>query len=310
MRGIANVLCLDGTPRSLLVADVRALGLRGILDHGTDVDLRSTDEVVARIEQRAQHHLASLPYVEATLAPKAIRFGDETVDGAIELSLSTSTYDRFLAAVDVRADGDPDVVLAAMLRLRLGTPPELSHSLGVNLTLETADGKFLWSRRSSAAHIDGGMLAPAMNEGASTVDVDALGHWDPVRTALRGLAEELGLGPEDLAARPGRASVEPHSVIAQVGNGGISVLAHATTRLSADEVERRRAGAPDHREADGPLVRSEASMAGLRDLLVAGGAWVGWGPAALLGLASVRFGGTSLPRISVGAPDAVVARVA
>jgi hypothetical protein len=180
----------------------------------------------------------------------------------------------------------------------------------VNCTLETADGMLVWVHRTGRSAIEGGSLAVAMSEGVSSVDVDDDGSWSPNWTALRGFKEELGIEPAELL------EIELHSLIAQVANGGLSVIGHARTTLTADEVRDRHLDALDADEADGPLVMTEGTVEAVAQLLMTSAPrnWVSWAPAAVLGYLASRHGDVEhlVPRIRRGtsAPSGLAVPVA
>jgi hypothetical protein len=322
MRSRAALLFLDDLPVSVLVADLLGTELNASLSGAvtcTDgtagdlsvIDLRdgtgssaveSAAEVGSMLDDRERRHAEMLTLNEETLAPRWVGFADETSDGTVRLQLRTSRYSRFLAAAEILSGVPLAARVEAMLRRRLGTPPELSHTLGVNCTLETSDGALVWTRRTERTAIDGGCLAPAMNEGASAGDlVD--GRWSPMTTALRGFHEELGLDACDFLS----SGIRFHSLISQVANGGIAVLGHAVTSLTADQVLRRHSTAVDQEEAEGGIVLTDASHAGVELLLTTHPTadWVGWAPACIEGLSRLSFDGRPLARIGSDSRRAV-----
>lgn len=132
--------------------------------------------------------------------------------------------------------------------------PGLSNSFGINLTVETADGQLLLTRRSAKTASGQNLRHISVNEGMALVDVDPLtGRPDPYRTALRGIAEELGV---DLEAQPEmRDRITFHSLVCDVTRNEWALLGHVDLRetvwTSASFLHARQLGmAPDAWESN------------------------------------------------------------
>ena len=71
--------------------------------------------------------------------------------------------------------------------------PEFATHFGVGIMVVTADGKIIFSERGPTA-VDAFVFFPSVAEGSSRpVDAGSNGRPDPYRTAVRGVAEELGI---------------------------------------------------------------------------------------------------------------------
>lgn len=82
---------------------------------------------------------------------------------------------------------------AERVNLMYSPVPEFATHFGVGIMVVTADGKIIFSERGPTA-VDAFVFFPSVAEGSSRpVDAAPNGGPDPYRTAVRGLAEELGL---------------------------------------------------------------------------------------------------------------------
>jgi hypothetical protein len=278
---------IDGRPVARLVADLVGRTVSGKLTEPivdlTEPSLPSLDELEAVHRQR-------LPYVEQTLAPV-----DVVIDGSsqVAIALTTSNYARYAAAAEVVRAFDVEHWMQLETSCRLGTPVQLSHSLGVNCTLETADGKLIWTKRSSLTNVESNSYNVAVSEGATPDDLDN-GLWYPEATVRRALLEELGI-PKHTPLE-----ISSHSLISQIDNGGISLLAHVTTPLDSQEVSWLAVRADDRIErAEDPFC-TEATAEGIDAMLAAtiDTSWTSWGVASILGLMKLRFGNGAVSRLS------------
>lgn len=286
MPGHRRLIRHHSEPTSIVLADLRGLEVKGVVDKAQAEEISSLIDVRdGALQLDADAHkvaamgwAARLAFNETMLAPK--RF--ETFDGVASLTLGLSTYARFRAARDQFIAFDEADRVRAMLQNELGTPLGFTHTLGVNCTLETSDAKLLTTRRSSRNASGAGMLSVAMSEASNYDDCDG-SIFDPLTTALRGFAEELGLSTEDIVR------VTPHSLVADAHDGGISILAHAVTRLDSGEVVRKHTKAPDGHEA-AELRFDDFTLQSLSALVEANEEWVPWGIPAMLGMVGLRFG--------------------
>lgn len=185
-------------------------------------------------------------------------------------------------------------------RYRSGTKPELdeqalrsvmaglSHSFGVNLTIETADDSLILTRRSGLTSRAHGLRHISVNEGMSLEDQDPNGYPDPYATAMRGIREELGV---DLAAH--RDKVVFHALILDVTRYEWGLLGHVDLRGTdfTDGVFRMQRGvgmSSDNWESDELTLRPWNIESAL-DLLESDNDWVGHGYLNLLLSAIHRF---------------------
>jgi hypothetical protein len=158
--------------------------------------------------------------------------------------------------------------------------PGLSNSFGVNLTVETADDQLILTRRSVKTASGGNLRHISVNEGMALVDRDPkTGLPDPYRTALRGIAEELGVdleGELDIRKR-----ITFHSLVCDVTRYEWALLGHVnltqTEWTNASFIDARKLGmGPDDWESHSlefiPLTRAAVEEA-LRD----DSDWVGHG---------------------------------
>jgi len=166
--------------------------------------------------------------------------------------------------------------------------PGLSHSFGINLTIETADGSLVLTQRSSLTSQATGLRHISVNEGTALEDRDASGLPDPYATALRGTREQLGI---DLT--PHRDLVVFHSLILDVTRYEWALLGHVDLRgtdvTDATLPAQRALGlSSDDWESDRlSLVRWDAASS--MELLQSDDHWVGHGYLNLLLSAVHRF---------------------
>ncbi|MCC3294926.1 hypothetical protein LJ756_09850 [Arthrobacter sp. zg-Y411] len=158
--------------------------------------------------------------------------------------------------------------------------PGLSHSFGINLTIETADDHLLLTRRSAKTSGGRNLRHISVNEGMALMDLDPkTGLPDPYRTALRGISEELGI---DLENEPDiRNRITFHGLICDVTRYEWALLGHVnltqTGWTNASFIAARRLGmGPDDWESNGlefiPMTKAAVEEA-LRD----DAEWVGHG---------------------------------
>ncbi len=158
--------------------------------------------------------------------------------------------------------------------------PGLSNSFGINLTVETADDHIILTTRSAKTSGGKNLRHISVNEGMALPDQDPkTGLPDPYRTALRGIAEELGV---DLEQEPGiHDRITFHSLICDVTRYEWALLGHVnltqTDWTNAAFVQARKWGmGPDDWETNSlqfiPMTRADVEEA-LRD----DSDWVGHG---------------------------------
>lgn len=301
-----TLLSIDGRPTCFVVADLTGAAVTGtVLDHDAAaspavLDLRdgaSLSALAAAIEREAAirepFHAERLPFNEATLAVRSfaeVRRPDGSRE--VRLQLVRSRYSRFVAALEALSGLPLDRRLELALSLETEVPSPLAHASGVNVTLETADGRMVWVRRPSTTTVAPGALASAMNEGVSAEDGHG-GTWDPMRTIVRGFREELALGPEDFP----EGAIHVHSLLSQCHLPGLVVAAHAVTSLTAAEVVDRHAGAVDGSEAAGGLLIGDASANGVAEVVASGGPLADWLPVSVMGLRTLRWPDLDVPRL-------------
>lgn len=172
--------------------------------------------------------------------------------------------------------------------------PGLSNSFGINLTVETADDQLLLTRRSAKASGGRNLRHISVNEGMALMDQDPRsGLPDPYRTALRGIAEELGV---DLGGEPDiRERITFHSLVCDVTRYEWALLGHVnltqTAWTNASFIHARKLGmGPDDWESSSlefiPMTKDAVEEA-LRD----DSEWVGHGYVNLLLSAMHRLRG-------------------
>lgn len=170
--------------------------------------------------------------------------------------------------------------------------PALSHSFGINLTIETADDHLLLTRRSGKTSGARNLRHISVNEGMALADQDPkTGLPDPYRTAIRGIAEELGV---DLEEEPEiRERITFHSLVCDVTRYEWALLGHVnltqTGWTNASFIQARKLGmGPDDWESNSlefiPMTTA-AVEAALRD----DSDWVGHGYMNLVLSAVHRF---------------------
>lgn len=274
MARIATVFRED----AILLADLVAapLAVRFVTDEIIDVTDSAMGFDYERFVNSEVAFAQSLPFNEATLAPFAIRCSENvtTVD------VHASTYSAYRAAREQYSE----LALDERLRMAMdGIPATYLHTFGVNCTVETRDGRMVLVRRSAINESTVGQLSISVSENSNTGDVRG-GVFDPSVTLLRGLEEELGLLPVDLAEAP-----LFHSLVAQVPDGQISLAAHVRTTLTASDVLARQLLASDAAEAGG-IVTVPFNPETIERLIEEHDAWVPWALPALAGALRVRFG--------------------
>jgi len=168
--------------------------------------------------------------------------------------------------------------------------PGLSHSFGVNLTVETADDQLILTRRSAKTAGGKNLRHISVNEGMALVDVDPRTDLpDPYLTALRGISEELGV---DLPDEPDiRSRITFHSLVCDVSRYEWALLGHVdltqTEWTNAAFVHARKLGmGPDDWESSS-LEFIPMTKAAIEDALRSDHDWVGHGYVALV-LSSVH----------------------
>jgi hypothetical protein len=231
------------------VADLTDLPLIGRLNREQEVDVRAPSLVLDQLDTMEKGFLSQLRYSETTLAPRMVR----TNDNNVSLQLAASNYARFLAAMQVFGSYSLDDQRREFAKYSTGTPPWFSHTLGVNCSLETGDGKLMWTVRPPTAAIEPNAVAPVMNEGSNIADVIG-DEWDPERVARRGFHEELGFRVNDSTL-----AFSFYAVVAQFGSGGVCVMGHATTPLTLQEVIEQHYNAIDSHEHVNGLFACDAN---------------------------------------------------
>ncbi|WP_104166079.1 hypothetical protein [Arthrobacter sp. SX1312] len=163
--------------------------------------------------------------------------------------------------------------------------PGLSNSFGINLTVETADDQLLLTRRSGKTSGGRNLRHISVNEGMALVDQDLKnGLPDPYRTALRGIAEELGV---DLEGEPDiRERITFHSLVCDVTRYEWALLGHVnltqTQWTNASFIHARKFGmGPDDWESSS-LEFIPMEKAAVEEALRDDSDWVGHGYVNLL----------------------------
>lgn len=112
--------------------------------------------------------------------------------------------------------------LARFTNERLSTAvPGLSHSLGVNATVVTADKQLILTQRSGAISSERAQTHISVNEGMTVHDLTNR-RPDPVRALKRGIHEELGIPESDIPDE----SITIHSLILDADRYQWAFLAH------------------------------------------------------------------------------------
>ena len=216
------------------------------------------------------------------------RVGDEEKP-AVHLTFGESDYathgvvSREWAGL-YRSETGPELNEQALRTVMAG----LSHSFGVNLTIETADDSLILTRRSGLTSRAHGLRHISVNEGMSLEDQDTSGYPDPYATAIRGVMEELGV---DLVAH--RDKVVFHALILDVTRYEWALLGHVDLRGTdfSDGVFRMRRGvgmSSDDWESD-ELMLGPWNIESAMGLLESDEDWVGHGYLNLLLSAIHRF---------------------
>lgn len=139
----------------------------------------------------------------------------------LKLGYARSDYATFRAVAGAWAEQSGQTRLTPEDLQRV--QPGLSHSFGINLTVETADGQLMLTTRSAKIATAANLRHITVNEGMSVSDEDPeTGVLDPYRTALRGIEEELGV---DLGA-DGRRHITFHSLICDTTRYEWALLGH------------------------------------------------------------------------------------
>lgn len=289
---LPQIVAISGTPCAVILADLVEAPLDARLESAAvfEVDVRDPELLDNdRFDAARRRYSIELAWDETTLAPKSLTHARSDEGYRTRVRLAASSYAAFKAAREQIVDLDFETRISLLTRAGLGAPASFSHTFGVNCTLETSDGKMLLVRRGIANEATTGQLSVAMSENSNIDDV-VDNTFDPLDTAIRGFDEELGLSPDDLGAPElGIAPVTFNAIIAQVPDCAISVVGHAVTHLSVDEVLEKQRGAKDAHESGGFEV-CEFSPDAITELLSSDLQWTSWTPAALLGAIRVRFG--------------------
>ena len=103
--------------------------------------------------------------------------------------------------------------------------PGLSHSLGMNATVVTADGRVLLTQRSGVTNSGRVATHISVNEGVTVHDLTS-GRVDPVKALKRGIWEELGIPENDVPDE----CVTVHSLILDTERYQWGLLAHVDLR--------------------------------------------------------------------------------
>jgi len=103
--------------------------------------------------------------------------------------------------------------------------PGLSHSLGMNATVVTADGRVLLTQRSGVTNSGRSATHISVNEGVTVHDLTS-GRVDPVKALKRGIWEELGIPESDIPDE----CVTLHSLILDAERYQWGILAHVDLR--------------------------------------------------------------------------------
>jgi hypothetical protein len=267
-----------GRPTVAFIADITRHALTGKLITEPEIDLRAPSMVMDKLDELEKHYREQLKFVEITLAPRVIR----VVDGHSMLQLGTSNYARFMAAAEIFGSHAIDDQRRELSRYSIGTPPWFAHSLGVNCSLETADGKLVWTIRPTNS-LEGDLIAPVMGEGARLDDV-VDGMWSPETTARRGFHEELGFP----IASADTLRLAFHSAVAQFGSGGHSISGHAISTLTLEEILEQHEDAIDANEHVNGIYVCDANAESLEAFLDAHplDKWTTWGTSVLWDLAT------------------------
>lgn len=122
--------------------------------------------------------------------------------------------------------GDPARILDGDL-LRT-VDPLLSHSFGMNATLETADGMLLVTKRGRGTSGWHGRWHTSVNEGTGPMDASPGGRVDVLDTLVRGIREEIGADIASIQDVAGRMVV--HTLMLDVDRYEWGMLAHVDLR--------------------------------------------------------------------------------
>jgi hypothetical protein len=150
-------------------------------------------------------------------------------DPTLDLRLAVRDYSACRAIQDLWL-GLPADQRRALLRgeaLR-EVHPSISSGFGLNLTVETADGKLLVTRRGAHTVAWGGLMHTSMNEGLYASDLLPGGSIDLRGAFERGLHEELGLRLDPQQ----RDKLLVHSLVLDVDRYEWALLGHLDLRES------------------------------------------------------------------------------
>lgn len=156
------------------------------------------------------------------------RLGGVKEDPTLSLEFAETDYATFQVIANaweqlVKRDGAGRQPLSAEQLHEV--QPGLSNSFGVNLTVETANGDIILTKRSGRTQGARNLRHISVNEGMSLDDVDLkTGIPDPYLTAFRGLEEELGLDLKD--NEDNRGKIKFHSLICDVTRYEWALLGH------------------------------------------------------------------------------------
>lgn len=225
-----NVHC-QRVQRSPLPEYRRAAGVLGV-NIPSDTALA---DVIEREVVRIREQPGAWNGESLALAKLAISRTGPEEDTDLQLSFARSDHatSRTMQRYWREAEMQPDTLTGDQLR---DVCVAFSHGFGLNATVETADGQLILTRRGAATSQHHGRLHISVNEGMRPDDLDPTGAPDPLRTLLRGCAEELGVSPAP-------EQVTLHSLILDVARYEWAFLAHVDlrgTEFSASEIQARR----------------------------------------------------------------------
>lgn len=115
--------------------------------------------------------------------------------------------------------------------------PYLSNSFGIHIEVVTADKKVMLTRRSSLVAHNPDFFGTAMNEGMQyPQDMDAQGRPSFLRTAVRGMWEEVGLRVDEGDFNFDSIEFLNFGVVKR--SNGYALLGRSSVQLNSSEVER------------------------------------------------------------------------
>lgn len=263
-RRTGQILLLDGTepgfdPRQVLLRRVEG---RFRLD--PLVAEKGEEAFAAFVSDR------SVPFFDGAVARLA--GFDETGDGERVLRWQPTgyfDYARSNLALDWRNDG-PSLRERLHADGRLGKVGDTltADAMGVTVLLETSDGRLILQRRSHTVRTWPGVWAGSacgMVEPADLDEAATLADFQPLREA----EEELGLGPDVLAATPMRFL----GLTRELARGGVpEFFFHGRLPIAAAAVEANLHRAEDRHEVEHVLFADPRDAAALFDRLVSEGA--------------------------------------